>query len=290
MTVQFHLFMPQMRLTFDALTERAQAAEAAGFNGMATIDHLQPPGAVGHPMYEAMTTATWLAARTERLVQGHLVLCDSFRHPAMTAMTAVSIDHASNGRFELGIGWGSVPAEFTTFGIGETAPPYRVSRLAESLAVITALWRGESVTVAGEHFTLTDAVQAPTPLTKIPILIGGSGTKTLKLVAQYADWWNLPVHQLDKFDEKREQAGNARVSIQQMATLIRPDQDRAEVTATALRRFGHSNPTVGSAEELVDHFGKLADRGIERFYVWFTDFAPAETIAAFGEGVIAPLQ
>src|SRR5262245_1338379 len=65
--MEFHLFLPQMRMTPAALVERARAAEAAGFRGMALMDHLAPPQAADQPMFEAMTTATWLAAHTERL-------------------------------------------------------------------------------------------------------------------------------------------------------------------------------------------------------------------------------
>src|ERR1041384_6367425 len=97
---QFFLFLPQMRMTMDGLVKRARAAEAAGFVGMALMDHLSPPLATGQPMYEAMTTATWLAASTERLVLSHLVLCDAMRHPAVLARQAVTLDHASGGRFE----------------------------------------------------------------------------------------------------------------------------------------------------------------------------------------------
>src|SRR6185437_14409560 len=87
------------------------------------MDHLVPPGAEAQPMYEAMVTNTWLAAHTDRLVVGSLVLCDSFRHPAVLAREAVTLDHASGGRFELGIGWGSVAGEIDAFGIGSAAPP-----------------------------------------------------------------------------------------------------------------------------------------------------------------------
>ena len=79
---EFHLYLPQMRLTMDAMVEKARAAEAAGFTGMAGMDHLAPPLAEQHDMYEALTTNAWLLAHTERLVQGQLVLCDAFRHPA----------------------------------------------------------------------------------------------------------------------------------------------------------------------------------------------------------------
>ena len=95
------------------------------------------------PMFEAMVTNAWIAARTSDLQVGSLVLCDSFRHPVVLAREAVSIDHASSGRFELGIGWGSVTAEFEAFGVGSPEPRYRVSRLRESLEVMTrALARG----------------------------------------------------------------------------------------------------------------------------------------------------
>src|SRR5690606_21708589 len=75
----FHLFLPQMRMSLDAIVERAQAAEAAGFEGIALMDHLAPPLATQHDMWEAMTAATWLLARTDSLVVGHLVLCDALR-------------------------------------------------------------------------------------------------------------------------------------------------------------------------------------------------------------------
>ena len=118
---EFHLFLPQMRMTLDAIVERAQAAEGAGFIGMSGMDHLVPPLAPEHPMYEAMTTNMWLAAHTSRLKVGSLVLCDAFRHPAMLAREAVAIDNASGGRFELGIGSGSVEDEFAIFGMGPRA-------------------------------------------------------------------------------------------------------------------------------------------------------------------------
>ncbi|MGH9232657.1 MAG: LLM class flavin-dependent oxidoreductase, partial [Acidimicrobiales bacterium] len=97
----FHLFLPQMRMPVDAIVERALAAEAAGFEGLALMDHLAPPLAAEHDMWEAMPAATWLLSRTRSLVVGHLVLCDPLRHPAVLARQAATLDHASGGRFEL---------------------------------------------------------------------------------------------------------------------------------------------------------------------------------------------
>ena len=291
--LEFWLYLPQMRLTMNQLKERAEAAEAAGFAGIAGMDHLAPPGAEAAPMFEAMITNAWLAAQTTDLRLGSLVLCDSFRHPVVLAREAVSIDHASGGRFELGIGWGSVTSEFETYGVGSTEPKLRISRLKESLEIMTALWQGAPVDYVGQHFTLRGAQLQPPPLGdgKIPIVIGGAGRKTMELVAAYADWWNVHVSILDKFDEMRPLAGPARASVQVQVAFVGPghEPERDDIDATARRRFRGSH-FLGNPSELTDYFGSLAERGVERAYVWFTDFAPIETLAAFGETVIEALS
>jgi alkanesulfonate monooxygenase SsuD/methylene tetrahydromethanopterin reductase-like flavin-dependent oxidoreductase (luciferase family) len=162
--MEFMLFMPQMRLSFEQLVARAQAAEAAGFAGMAGMDHLAPPLASNQPMFDALVTTTWVAAHTERIKLGSLVLCDAFRLPTVLAREAVSIDHASGGRFELGIGAGSVPDEFDTFGVGTTQPGVRVARLRETLEVMRALWTGELIDYDGRYHQLRQAQQLPRPL------------------------------------------------------------------------------------------------------------------------------
>lgn len=287
--MEWFVFLPQMRMDMPTMVARAQAAEAAGFAGMVGMDHMAPPGAEGTPMFEAMITSSWLAARTDRLRVGSLVLCDSFRHPAVLARQAVSIDHASGGRFDLGIGWGSIPDEIDTFGIGSTEAGARLNRLSESLEVVKALWSGETVDFEGEHFVLHGARQLPGPLGRIPIVIGGAGRRTMELVAAHADWWNVHVGIVDQLDEMRPLAGPARCSLQVQVALVPSEDRRRDITETTRRRFG-PRPLVGTATELVDHFGAFAERGIERSYVWFSDFARPETLAAFGEEVIAHLR
>jgi alkanesulfonate monooxygenase SsuD/methylene tetrahydromethanopterin reductase-like flavin-dependent oxidoreductase (luciferase family) len=283
--MEFWLFLPQMRLTMDQLVERARAAEAAGFAGVTGMDHLTPPLAESQPMFEAMITNTWLASQTETLRVGSLVLCDSFRHPAVLAREAVTLDHASGGRFELGIGWGSVADELGTFGVGSQEAKVRLGRLRESLEIMTALWTGEALDYEGEYFSLHGAQQVPGPVGHIPIVIGGAGKGTMRLVAEHADWWNVHTHIVDRLDEMRPLAGNARCSLQAQVGFVPTAGARGEIEATARRRFG-STPTVGTAPELVDYFGGLQDRGVERVYAWFCDFAAPETLAAFGDGVI----
>ncbi len=290
---EFHLFLPQMRMTHEAIIERARAAETAGFEGIAFMDHVVPPLAAEQPMWEAMSIASWVLAHTTTLSVGHLVLCDSLRHPAMLAKQATSLDHASGGRFELGIGWGSVPDELDTFGVSTTGARGRAERLGETLAILRGLWTGEPFDYAGEHFTLRGARQQPVPTRSIPITIGGVGPRTLALVREHADWWNLAISALGRLDELRPQVGGVGVSVQQTVAVVPSEADRDEVTATARRRYGGTvmgeHLAIGTPPELTDHFAQQHRHGIGRFYVWFTDFAPVETITRFGE-VIAALR
>lgn len=288
-TMEFFLFLPQMRLSLPDLVARARAAQQAGFAGIAGMDHLAPPMAEKSPMYEAMLTSTWLAAHTTSLRVGSLVLCDSFRHPAMLAREAVTLDHASGGRFDLGIGWGSVATEFETFGVGPTEARTRVGRLKETLEIVKALWAGETVDYSGEHFTLKNASQSPAPLGPIPIVIGGAGRRTMELVAAHADWWNLHIGILDRLEPMRPLAGGARLSLQVQVAYVPSEDARQETVETARRRFGPL-PVAGTGGELVDYFGSLAAQGIERAYVWFCDFAPERTLSAFGDEVISELR
>lgn len=141
----FHLYLHQVRISLQTLAERARSAEVAGFEGISLMGHLSSPLATDQPIHEAMTTAMWVAAHTTTLKIGHLVLCDAFRHPAVLARQAVDLDHASGGRFELELGWGSVPGELIRYGVTDARAPARLRRLRDSIHVNQALWSGEPV-------------------------------------------------------------------------------------------------------------------------------------------------
>lgn len=108
--------------------------------------------------------------------------------------------------------------------------------------------------------------------------------------ADHADWWNVHIGIIEKLDEMRSQAGDARVSLQHMVALVPSEDQRAQAAALATRRFGTKGVVMGNGDELVDHFGALGERGVERTYAWFCDFAQPATLAAFGESVIAALR
>ncbi|MBO0855336.1 MAG: LLM class flavin-dependent oxidoreductase [Nocardia sp.] len=274
---EWFLFLPQIRFGMDQITERARVAEAAGFDGIAFIDHLLAPGAESQPLWEAMTVATWVAARTERLRIGHLVLCDALRHPAVLAKQAVTIQQASGGRFELGLGSGSIPKELSRFDIGAGNAAARRERLARTLDALPRYWGNDP------DLGMAPAVEPP-----IPIVIGGSGPATMELVRRHADWCNLPVNQLDRLPDLRGQAGSARVSTQQAVAFVGAGADRDRVREVGTRRFGYLGDGLvcGDAAELTAHFSARAEQGVERFYIWFTDFADPATLTEFGATVI----
>ncbi|WP_067680722.1 LLM class flavin-dependent oxidoreductase [Nocardia miyunensis] len=277
---EWFLFLPQIRMDVADIVERARAAEAAGFDGIAFIDHLLAPGADQQPLWEAMTVATWVAARTERLRIGHLVLCDAFRHPAVLAKQAVTLQEASGGRFELGLGAGSQPGELTGFDITRDKAAARRARLGRTLELLQQYWGAPG---AERLF------QPPRPSVPIPIVIGGTSTPVLELVRRYASWWNLPVSHLDRLESLKSEVGSARVSVQQMVGFVGRAGDAEQVRAQSDRRFGYLDDglVVGDAARLAGHFAGLAARGVERFYVWFADFAAPQTLTEFGETVIA---
>ena len=282
--VEWFLFLPQVRLTVADIAERARYAEESGFDGIAFIDHLEAPGLPGESIWEAMAIATWVAAKTQRLRVGHLVLCDAFRHPAVLAKQAVTLSDASAGRFELGLGSGSWPAEFTRFDVGQQDPVARVEQLGRHLALIKQYW--------GDDGEDADAVQLPKPTHPIPLVLGGSGPRMMELVRTYADWWNLQANHLDRLPKLASAAGNARISIQQMVGFVRSGSDPNKVREVSARRFGNLGPGLvcGDADELIAHFNGLAAQRVERFYVWFADFAVPDSLAEFGESVIKPFS
>jgi len=287
--LEFWVYLPQMRMSFPTIVARARAAEAAGFDGVALMDHLAPPGLTSAGMYDAMTTAAAVAAATERLKVGHLVLCGSFRHPCVLAKEVVSLDHLSGGRFELGLGWGSVPGELERFGLAAEGARTRAARLGEGLDLLAALFTGEEVDYEGTFYTLRGARQSPRPLAgRVPVVIGGGGPKlTMPLVARYADWWNCPSYAFGRLQELRPLAGTARVSTQHPVGLAAGPGDVGRVAEVARRRFGSWGGLItGTAERVAQELIGLAGSGVERFYLQFSDFAAPETLARFGAEVI----
>jgi alkanesulfonate monooxygenase SsuD/methylene tetrahydromethanopterin reductase-like flavin-dependent oxidoreductase (luciferase family) len=289
----FSIFMPQMRMPFATIIDKVQTAEQVGFDGVALMDHLAPPGVPSTAMYDGFVTAAAIAMRTERIRIAHLVLCASFRHPAVLAKEAVSLDHLSGGRFDLGIGWGSVPDELERFDLHNEPPAVRSARMAETLDVLAKLFSGEVFDHHGRFWNMRAAQQQPTPLNgTIPVIIGGGGPKlTMPLVAKYADWWNCPSYSVDELDALRPLVGSARVSIQHPVTIAADAAGLAEAVVPARNRFGNWGGTIeGTPDVVAEALISEARKGVEQFYVMFTDFGSPEALRLFGHEVIPAVR
>ena len=287
--IRFGVFLPQWRLSFEDLVHRVRVAEDVGFDHVWLMDHLWAPGVPEESSLEAWTTATALAMRTERIRIGHMVLCNPFRHPAVLAKMATTLDVISGGRLDLGLGWGSVAEELKAFGVTDDPPAVRSGRLAETLEVLELLWSGERVSYSGKYFQLDGAIQRPRPANgRIPIHIGGGGRKlTMPLVSKYADWWNCVSYAADELEELRPLAGKARISVQHPVALVTDPARREETLEKAQRRFGAWGGLIaGSAEEVADALVADVARGAEAFDIQLSDYGRPETLSHFADEVI----
>jgi alkanesulfonate monooxygenase SsuD/methylene tetrahydromethanopterin reductase-like flavin-dependent oxidoreductase (luciferase family) len=287
------LYLPQIQTDFATIEARARAAEEVGFHSVWFVDHVAPHGGRNLEILEAWTVATAIAMRTERLHVGHLVLCSEFRHPALLAKMAASLDVISGGRFELGLGWGSSPKELADYGFTDATPAVRAARLAETLQMLALLWTGEPVDFDGTYWTLREAVCRPRPVAgRVPIHLGGSGQQlTMPLVGRWADWWNCPSTAIDRLDELRSGAGSARVSVQHPIGLASSSAERDEVVSLVHRRFGGWRGIVaGTPDEVAKVLRQERDAGAELFVCQFHDFGRPETTRLFAEEVLPALS
>ncbi|MBF4476508.1 Flavin-dependent oxidoreductase, luciferase family (includes alkanesulfonate monooxygenase SsuD and methylene tetrahydromethanopterin reductase) [Rhodococcus rhodochrous J3] len=295
MTVQFGVFVPQFRIDFDGMRTRAIAAEDAGFDSFWLMDHLYAPGGKPTDSLESWTLLTALAGATSTIRLGHLVGCNPLRHPALLAKMAATVDNLSGGRLDLGLGWGSVEAEFDMFGIPVGSRRERAESLGETLEIFRKMCTGEPFDYDGRHFTLRGAYGLPVPTqSRIPVHIGGGGKQlTMPLVAEHADWWNCLGSARHRIGELAPLRGGARISAQYAVGFAHDIEQLPDVAAATARRMPAQSwgaPLVGTAEMLIDQLDAERERGVELFVLRFHDFAEPETLELFGRDVIAKLS
>ncbi len=232
----------------------AKAAEDAGFDTVLVMDHFYQLPGLGAPdnsMMEAYTLLGALAQVTERVRLGALVTGNTYRNPAVLAKSVTTLDHVSGGRAQLGIGSGWFELEHQSFGIPFGTFTTRFEQLEEALQVVLPMLRGERVSLSGKHYEFTDVINEPAPLSRIPVMVGGSGEKkTLRMVAQYADLGNLTCGPEEVPQKLEALAGHCE----------RLGRDRAEITLS-WNRVVCVAPTTAEAEAERNAF--LADRGMD---------------------------
>ena len=189
--IRFGLCTDQ-NLPWEKTLERWRLFERLGFDSAWVCDHYVQPSRPRGPYFEGWTLLAALAAGTERVRVGVLVSCNTFRHPALLAKEAVTVDHVSGGRLELGLGAGWYEPEHAMFGIDFPPPRVLVDRFREAVEVVDGMLRNELTTYEGTHYRLRDAASRPGPVQRPrpPLTLGAHGPRMLRIVARYADAWN----------------------------------------------------------------------------------------------------
>jgi alkanesulfonate monooxygenase SsuD/methylene tetrahydromethanopterin reductase-like flavin-dependent oxidoreductase (luciferase family) len=205
--VRFGIHSGQQYASFEECLTLWHTAEELGYDWVSCFDHLRPPlGGPGGPCLEATSLLAALAARTSRVRCGLLVSPVTWRHPALAAAAAATIDQVSGGRLEFGVGAGGADLGYAQYGIPFPPAGTRLDMLDEACRVMRGLWEHESTTFTGAHFQFVDARLEPKPVQRrLPLVIGGGGERRmLRLVAEHADVWNTLARSPTTFRRKAE--------------------------------------------------------------------------------------
>jgi F420-dependent oxidoreductase-like protein len=193
--VRFSIW-PNLAQPWSDVLDAVRHAESTGWDGVYVADHFMGDaggfGPAEMPTLESTAALAALAGATERVRLGSLVFGITYRHPAVLAKWAATVDHASGGRLLLGVGAGWQENEHEQYGIPLGSPGERIERFEEALQVLRGLLTRPTTTVNGKHYTVTDALAEPKPVQdRLPILIGGKGDRMLGVIARHADEWNM---------------------------------------------------------------------------------------------------
>jgi len=252
-------------------------AEAAGFDSIWLYDHLLYrflPNAPTIGIWECWSVLSALAEATNQVEIGSLVLCNSFRNPAILAKMAVTVDEISQGRLTLGIGSGWNQPEYEAFGIRFD---HRVDRLEEALQIIRPLLKDGRVDFEGKYYQATNCEIAPRGprADGPPLMIGCMGPRMMGLSAQYGDIWNTAymgapetfVEPLERFKKACGRVGR--------------DPDSIEITATVSLQYPDLGPCIplgegrftGSDEEIAEAFSTYEKMGASHLMIHCTPYS-----------------
>ena len=304
----------QEGLTWDRWSRLIEAAEGLGYESLCRSDHLTGlNGQSRRPSLDTWTALTVLAERTRRIRFGPMVSPITFHHPAILTKMAVALDTLSDGRLDLGIGAGWNEHEHTMFGIPMPPIKERLDRLEAAARYIRALGAGQPVTLSQPHYPLRNAEVYPLPTRgRLRIVVGGRGEKrTLRIVAEFADEWNMTRVDIPTFTQKCEILGRHCADVGRDPNTIRRSlmipliigHDRAEVARriAAARAIFPALPEdeagwraasflVGSTSDVGEALDAWAEAGMERVLLQMMDQEDIAAIESFARGVLPSLS
>lgn len=208
-----------------------RVADEARFDHLWNFDHFNPIGGsdLNGVIWEGWTLLAAMAESTGNVRIGCMVTGNTYRHPAVLAKIATTVDHLSGGRLEFGLGAAWAEVEHTMVGLYFPPVAERIGRLDEACTVVKKLWTEEKADFQGRYYTLTGSLAGPKPLQKPypPIWIGGGGERrTLRVVAEHADVWNfaggpvdLAVHKSQVLDRHCDDVGRDPAEVRRSAQL-----------------------------------------------------------------------
>lgn len=281
MKLRFGIKTAQQNTTYESMLRVwLEADKIPSIEHAWAFDHFIPlgPDPTG-PELEGWTLLGALAARTERVRLGLMVTGNIYRHPAVLANIATTVDVISNGRLDFGIGAGWNELETSMYGIPLYPPGERLRRFGEACEVIKLLWTETRANFDGKYYQLKDALCEPKPVQKPypPFVIGGSGEKlTLRIVAQYASVWNFVGGSVDVFRQKSE------ILDQHCAAIGR---NPAEIERSIQWPINYAN--IGEA---VSGMRPYIEAGATHIILNLRAPYPEQIVHSLDQEVIAPLQ
>jgi alkanesulfonate monooxygenase SsuD/methylene tetrahydromethanopterin reductase-like flavin-dependent oxidoreductase (luciferase family) len=300
----------QEGLTWDRWSRLIEAAESLGYESLCRSDHLTAlNGQSRRPSLDTWTSLAVVAERTRRIRFGPMVSPITFYHPAVLAKMAVALDTLSGGRFDLGIGAGWNEHEHAMLGIPMPPLKERLDRLEAGARVIRALGAGQPVTLDQPFYPLRAAELYPLPTHgRLRVVVGGRGEKrTLRIVAEFADEWNLTRVDIPTFRDKCEILGRHCADFGRDPNTIRRSlmipmaigRDRAEVARriAAARAIFPALPAddaawraahflAGSAADIGEALDRWSEAGMERVLLQMMDQEDIAALESFARGVL----
>jgi F420-dependent oxidoreductase-like protein len=281
--IRFGVHSGPQNTTFDDYCDLWLRCEELGYDWVSDFDHFYPINSdPTGPQFEGLALLSAMAAHTNRVRCAMLVLGVTYRHPAVVAKMAATIDHVSGGRLELGMGAAWFELEHEQYGIPFPRIGVRMDMLDEACRIMRSLWTQETTTFDGKHFRLTDARLEPKPVQEhLPLVIGGAGERrTLRIVAEHGDIWNTFYGDLDEYRHKLKvlqehcadvgrDPADVRKSLTFRAVL---DEDERAARERAAALYGDPMPerlrrmmVVGTPEQCVERLREYADAGVGDF-------------------------
>jgi F420-dependent oxidoreductase-like protein len=302
----------QNGLNWNRWQKIARLVEDAGFTCLFRSDHFTNANPPDKASLELWTSLTWLASHTERIEFGPLVSPVSFRHPTLTARMAAAIDDLSGGRLVLGMGAGWQEREHTNFGWDLLDVPERFKRFEEGLEVVSRLLKSDKpVDFEGSYYRLKEAILLPRPERHHgpPILVGGNGkNRTLPLAARFANEWNsiyLPPDQFIElnghFDRLLQDRGREPAEVKRsMMVGCEFGRDEKEVSGLVEKRTGGKRTAedlresigmvVGTANQVVDQLGRMAEAGLQRVMLQWLALDDLDRLEAMASSVLPQVK